>query len=147
MKIRQATVEDLDVVTALFEAYREFYRRAPDSQAAREFLGSRLQEKDSVIFLAMDGPKAIGFAQLYPSFSSLWMRRIWVLNDLFVSPEARGRAVGREIVLECQKFAKGTGAKGLTLKTATDNLKAQKLYESLGWLRETDFCSYDLNLD
>src|SRR5581483_8937251 len=98
-KVIQAGVEDVGRLAPLFDAYRQFYRQPPDLDGAREFLTERLTRKESVVFLAVaEGarePAALGFVQLYPSFSSVKMRRIWVLNDLFVAREARRHGVAR----------------------------------------------------
>ena len=144
MLLRRATVADLDAVAPLFDAYRQFYGQRPDPAAARAFLGERLARDESVIFLAVaeDG-EALGFTQLYPSFSSVSVRRLWVLNDLFVRPGGRRGGVGRRLLERAREFAIETGAKGLTLSTAVDNAAAQALYESCGW-REDEFKHYVL---
>ena len=99
-----------------------------------------------MLFLALDGESGIGFTQLYKSFSSVSMGRLWVLNDLFVAPEARRRGVAVVLMEHAREFAAATGALGLELATATDNLTAQRLYEKLGWKRDDDFYHYALDL-
>jgi GNAT superfamily N-acetyltransferase len=145
MQIIQAVPEHLDVLVLLFDGYRQFYRQASDLEGAREFLSQRLERGESVIFLALsDSAEGLGFTQLYPSFSSVSMRRLWILNDLFVAPTARKLGVGQALLERARAFARETQAKGLTLQTAVDNLPAQALYESLGWQRETEFYTYNL---
>lgn len=93
MIVRQATVDDLDAIVPLFDAYRQFYKFPPDLALARSFLSERFQHNQPVIFLALDADgSALGFAQLYPSFSSGLAKRIFILNDLFVAPEGRRKA-------------------------------------------------------
>lgn len=146
MHLRQARVSDAATIAPLFDQYRQFYGRASDLAGARRFLEERLEKHESVVLVAAEDSGAfVGFAQLYPTFSSLSMRPLWVLNDLFVAPAGRGRGAGKRLVEACQDFAREAGARGLTLKTAVTNAAAQRLYESLGWARETDFYSYDLN--
>ncbi len=94
----------------------------------------------------MDGKMAVGFIQLYPSFDSVTMRRVWILYDLFVAPAARKHGVARMLMEHARKFAIKTKAKGLILETAVANHPAQKLYEQLGWKRDTAFHRYFLNL-
>lgn len=146
--IRQATVGDLDLIVPMFDAYRQFYKQPPDLDLAREFLLERFQHNQSVIFLAMDlnGSSALGFTQLYPSFSSGLARRIFILNDLFVVPAARRRKVGHLLLQAAAEFGRSVGAARLTLSTALDNAPAQALYESSGWRRDTVFCTYALPL-
>lgn len=88
----RATLGAVDRVVPLFDAYRQFYRLSLDLDGARRFLSRRLMQSDSTIFLAEQAGIAVGFVQLYPSFTSLSIRPWWVLNDLYVIPESRGRA-------------------------------------------------------
>jgi GNAT superfamily N-acetyltransferase len=146
MDIRAASADDLDILTPLFDGYRQFYGFASDLTGARAFLNDRFDRHESTIFLAFDCDRAVGFTQLYPSFSSGRMARIYVLNDLFVMPEARGGGAGRALIAAAQAFGKANGAARLTLSTVTDNLTAQSLYEACGWERETDYYTYNLAL-
>ena len=133
---------DIDLVAPLFDSYRQFYDEPADAELAAAFIRDRLQAKESVILLAeTDGEgtrEALGFVQLYPSFSSVAACRIWVLNDLFVAPKARGRGVGRALMEAAREHAIRTGAKRLTLETTTENRAAWSLYEDLGYVRQKD---------
>jgi ribosomal protein S18 acetylase RimI-like enzyme len=143
----RATLDDLDALTPLFDAYRVFYGRPSDRGLARAFLQARLQRDESVIFIARDATcEALGFTQLYPSFSSVSAQRIWVLNDLFVTAVARHRGVARALMECARAFALQTGALRLVLETAEDNRPAQALYESLGYVRESGTRHYSLAL-
>lgn len=143
----RATLDDLDALTALFDAYRVFYGRTSDRATARAFLQERLRHNESVIFIARDANGgALGFTQLYPAFSSVSAHRIWILNDLFVAPEARHRGVARQLMDRARAFALETGARRLVLETAEDNHPAQTLYESLGYARETGTRHYSLEV-
>jgi GNAT superfamily N-acetyltransferase len=144
--VRQATIFDLDLIVPLFDAYRQFYRRPSDPDLARRFLLERFQHHESIIFLAMSGDAAVGFTQLFPSFSVLSAARIFILNDLFVSPEARRRGVASLLLEEAARYARSVGAVRLTLSTEVTNETAQALYEREGWKRQTEFYSYDLTL-
>lgn len=144
----RATPADLDALAELFNAYRVFYRQASDRPAAHAFLQERLQRDESVIFIARDttSGEALGFTQLYPSFSSVSARRVWVLNDLFVAAEARQRGVAHALMAKARAFAIETGGLRLVLETAEDNAPAQALYESLGYVRESGTRHYALEL-
>lgn len=130
----------------LFDAYRQFYKQPSDLAGAREFLRERLKRNESVIFLAMQGENAVGFVQLYPSFSSDAMQRLWILNDLFVAPEARRSGAAKLLMERARQWAVETKAKGLVLETAVDNVAAQRLYEKLGWKRDDLFYHYYLDV-
>jgi GNAT superfamily N-acetyltransferase len=142
MKIIQTTISSLDQLVPLFNSYRIFYKQASNPEAARNFLTERLQKKDSVIFLALDNSgQGLGFTQLYPSYSSVSMQRTYILNDFFVAAEARGKGVGEALMNRAKDFAIVKGSKGLTLETDHDN-PAQKLYERLGWKKDTEVFHY-----
>jgi ribosomal protein S18 acetylase RimI-like enzyme len=145
--IRRAELLDASAIAVLFDLYRQFYKQAPDLPLALSFIEERLSRNESVIFIAEnEHGKSIGFTQLYPSFSSVSARRTWILNDLFVLPEARRRRVGYALLNAAKSHAIETGAKRLSLSTAHDN-PAQQLYESFGYVRNNAFYQYDLALD
>lgn len=148
MPIRRATRADLDLVAPLFDSYRQFYRRAPDPALARGFIAERLEREDSMIYLAEQEGQALGFMQLYPLFSSTAATpgRLWLLNDLFVRPEGRGQGVGHALLAEARALGVRSGAVGLFLQTARDNLGARRLYESLGYQLDEQFVVYELEL-
>ncbi len=147
LDIRQATIHDLDTIAPLFNAYREFYRQPADIGRARAFLAERFAHHESVIFLGLDEKgRATGFTQLYPLFSSVRANRKYLLNDLYVVPAARRSGVARRLIAAATDFARANGASSLSLSTATDNLPAQRLYESLGWQRDSGFFEYNLGL-
>lgn len=141
--VRQATIHDLDLVAPLFDAYRVFYGQATDLERATRFLRERFQQHDSVVIFALnaDGEGA-GFVQLYPMYSSVRTSRSYLLNDLFVAPNARRRGVAAALMHEAMDFARAVGAGGMTLATAHTNTPAQHLYESLGWRRDEQFREY-----
>jgi GNAT superfamily N-acetyltransferase len=147
--IRIVRVErrDLEDVIPLFDEYREFYEAGSDHAAARAFLTERIERDESVIFLAYAGPhEPVGFTQLYPSFSSVSLKRLWILNDLFVRSDVRRAGVGRALLERAREHAVETQAKGLILTTAVTNKPAQTLYESCGWQRDDEFMHYQLFL-
>jgi ribosomal protein S18 acetylase RimI-like enzyme len=145
--VRQATIFDLELIVPLLDAYRQFYRRPSDPGLARRFLVERFQNHESIIFVAVnEAGSAVGFTQLFPSFSVLAAARIFILNDLFVSPEARRNRVGSMLLEAAARFGREVGAVRLTLSTEVTNHTAQALYEREGWRRQTEFYFYDLAL-
>ena len=145
-QVIQVTAEHVELVAPLFDAYRQFYEQSPDLEGARRFLAERLDRGESVIFAVVEDRKALGFTLLYPSFSSVSMKPIWVLNDLFVGEEARRRGVGAALLRAARVHALRTGDARLTLSTALNNTKAQALYEQDGWRRDTAFLHYEYEL-
>jgi ribosomal protein S18 acetylase RimI-like enzyme len=146
-QVRPASVHDLDVLVPLFDSYRQFYKQASDLALARTFLGERFAQYESLILLACNAQqRGLGFTQLYPLFSSVRTARTYLLNDLFVAPDARRHGVAKALMLASAEHARALGAAGLSLTTALDNKPAQALYESLGWQRDRQFCEYGLAL-
>jgi GNAT superfamily N-acetyltransferase len=140
IQVKQATINDLNVIAPLFNAYRMFYQQTSDLNVARNFLSERLQKQESVIFFATnEDAEGLGFVQLYPSFSSVSAKRLWILNDLFVAEPARRGGVARRLMQRARDYAITTNAKGLFLETAHDNFHGQSLYESLGYQRNSEF--------
>ncbi|MES2889436.1 MAG: GNAT family N-acetyltransferase [Pseudomonadota bacterium] len=147
LSVRRAVPSDVPGLAVLFDQYRQFYGRPTDLSAARDFLLQRLQSNESVVFLACgDEPAPVGFTQLYPSFSSVSLARVWVLNDLFVASSGRKQGVGARLLAAAADFARAEGAVRLTLSTALDNRDAQRLYEAAGWQRDSQFRVYHLPL-
>ncbi|MDV7767128.1 GNAT family N-acetyltransferase [Peribacillus sp. SIMBA_075] len=139
MSIQKATILELESLTELFDLYRVFYEQTSDPDRAREFLRERLTNGESVVFMAFEEGNPVGFVQLYPSFSSVSMVRSWVLNDLYVKESARKKGFGEELLKGAITFARETGAKGVLLETGKDNVNAQKLYEKIGFVRESNY--------
>lgn len=141
--IRLAAATDLTALATLFDAYRQFYEQAPDIALAKSFIAERLNQQDSVIFVAENNAQQlIGFCQIYPSFCSVMAAKIGVLYDLFVDSNARKTGAGRALMLAAHEYAKKNGMQRLDLTTAKNNLNAQALYESLGWVRDEVFYTY-----
>lgn len=138
----RAQLDDLDALVPLFDGYRQFYEQPSDLAGARAFLADRIKRGESVIFVAVADGAIVGFTQLYPLFSSVSMKRLWLLNDLFVAPDARKTGAGRALLGRAERWAQETGAKGLTLTTAMTNKAAQRLYESVGWKKDEEFFHY-----
>ena len=137
MTIIQASTEQLDHLVPLFDGYRIFYRQDSNTQRARDFLSERLTKQDAIIYIAYIEDKAVGFTQLFPSFSSVSMQPLYVLNDLFVDENYRKQKIGVALLNKAKQLCREQNYKGLALQTETTN-PAQHLYESLGWKKDTD---------
>jgi GNAT superfamily N-acetyltransferase len=139
LTVRQAVPADLDAVSALFDQYRQFQGRPADLPACRAFLHARFEHGQSVIFLGEVQGRAAGFAQLYPSFSSTALARVFILNDLFVTPAARRSGLASALLAAVESHAQAFGACRLSLNVARDNLPAQRLYQARGWVQDGEF--------
>jgi ribosomal protein S18 acetylase RimI-like enzyme len=147
MEIFLANIEHLQDVSELFNQYRVFYKQSSDIEAAKAFLRERFQKHDSIIFVARDNGLIVGFTQLYPSFSSVSMKRAWILNDLFVDEAFRKKRVAKSLMDAAENFARETESVHIVLSTQISNMAAQSLYESLGYIKDKDFCHYALQLE
>jgi GNAT superfamily N-acetyltransferase len=142
ISVRQAVAADLAALAGLFDSYRQFQGKPSDLGAGADFLRDRLDHGESVLFIAIDGTEPAGFAQLYPSFSSVSLARVFVLNDLFVLPARRKRGVASSLLAAAQSYAWAMGAARLSLNVARDNQAAQAVYDRKGWVRDAEFFMY-----
>ncbi|MFV0211624.1 GNAT family N-acetyltransferase [Empedobacter falsenii] len=141
---KQASINNLEEIVPLFDAYRQFYGKKSDVKAAEEFLEARIVNDESVIFLAYNkDEKAVGFVQLYPLFSSTRMKRFWMLNDLFVSPEFRGQGFSRELIDQAKKLCRKADACAMLLETSVKNEIGNSLYPSAGFILRDDANFYE----
>jgi GNAT superfamily N-acetyltransferase len=145
-QVDRADVSDVDALHELFMGYLAFYERDVDPESARVFLRERIQNGQSVVFVAWLDGRAVGFVQLYPAFASLSLKRNWILNDLFVAESARGSGVATALMTAARQLASETGACEVFLQTARTNASAQALYEKLGYVRDDAFLVYTLDV-
>ncbi|MGY2895803.1 N-acetyltransferase family protein [Deinococcus sp. UYEF24] len=146
-RVRRAIAADLPLVAPLFDAYRVFCKQPSDLAGAHAFLTERLRLNESVILLAeLEDGVAAGFTQLYPAFTSVGIRRLWYLNDMYVAPQARRRGVSTALLEAARQHGLETGAARLVLTTELDNLAAQATYEAHGWKRDERYYTYELPL-
>lgn len=145
MEIIRANLEHLKEVSMLFDKYRVFYKQPSDIEAATKFIQKHFIENSSTIFLACNRGDMVGFTQLYPSFSSVSMKQIWILNDLFVEEAYRRKGVAKLLISAAEEFASKTGAIRIVLATQISNTAAQSLYELRGYSKDKDFYHYALS--
>ena len=135
-KIIRPSFEHIPQIAVLLDEYRIFYNQVSDIESATRFLEDRLSRNESIIFLAYENEKAVGFTQLYTSYSSVSLQPIFILNDLYVQKNHRGSGIGEALLNKAKEFCREMRYKGLALETAIDN-PAQGLYEKLGWKKDT----------
>ncbi|MBE2211397.1 MAG: GNAT family N-acetyltransferase [Xanthomonadaceae bacterium] len=144
--VRQAELDDVDALVPLFDAYRQFYDQPSDMTRARNWLRARIGANESVVLLVERDGQALGFAQLYPMYSSVQTARIWVLNDLYVVPEERRLGAATALLKAAIEYARDDGARRLQLETGRRNLAARALYQAAGWQEDdTQWYSVPLN--
>jgi ribosomal protein S18 acetylase RimI-like enzyme len=145
--VRRATLDDIELLLPLVRGYREFYEQQHDASRERAFIEDQLKNGTSIVFLAFDeAGSAIGFTQLFPTFSTVHLSPAFVLEDIFVAPDARRTGIATKLLEAAVRFACQSDASGMFLETAMDNTTAQRVYERNGWTREARFFKYNAPL-
>jgi ribosomal protein S18 acetylase RimI-like enzyme len=151
IQIVRATQAHVPGVARLFDLYRQFYQCEPDLELAADFIGSRMGNDESAIFVALtkvgnEAGNGAGFVQMYPSFCSVEAVKIQILYDLYVDEDFRKQGLGRKLMERATRYARESGAARLDLLTAKDNFPGQALYESLGYAKTNeDFFAFSLD--
>lgn len=96
--ITEASLADVKPLAKLFDAYRRFYHRSADLDAAQEFVEQRVANGPTRFFVARNRSDLAGFVHLLPSFDTLAMKPSWILEDLYVEPEFRNAGVGAALL-------------------------------------------------
>ena len=146
VSIIKAGLAELDTIADLFDQYRQFYELPTDITLARSYLKDRLEAGETQIFAASVNDTLVGFTQVYTTYCSLAAQKIFILYDLFVAPVARRTGAGEALMERVRLAATEQGISRIDLQTATDNTQAQTLYEKLGYVRETEFYTYSLEI-
>jgi ribosomal protein S18 acetylase RimI-like enzyme len=153
MQIKRILLSEHNLVIALFNNYRVFYKQEPDLALAETYIKARLQNNESIIFVALadvDGVQVpTGFTQLYPRLSSVRATKNWLLNDLYVDEAFRKQGIGEALIKKAMEFARNDGATYIKLETAIDNYTAQSLYEAIGFIKQApggSFFTYQAQL-
>jgi GNAT superfamily N-acetyltransferase len=137
--VRQAVLDDIDAVSTLLDEFRQFQGKEPNLSACRDFLKDRMNHGDSVVFLASLGPRPVGIAKLYPSYSTTALARVFILNDLYVNSAGRRAGTASALLSAVEAYAWSFGACRVSLNVAQVNSTAQKLYLARGWSQDQEF--------
>jgi len=145
--IIEAKSKHIEQVGEIFDLYRQFYKYESNLIESTNYIKDRIKNNESIIFIAInDANKAIGFVQLYETFGSLDLGKIIILYDLYVKEDHRKNNIGRQLMIKSHEYAKKINAKRIQLSTAIDNYIGQSLYESLGYVKDDDFYTYDFEI-
>ncbi|MFJ5758824.1 GNAT family N-acetyltransferase [Neobacillus sp. NPDC093182] len=142
LTIRQAAIQDLSKIVPIFDSYREYFKQQKDPVMVEQFLFEKFEHMESVIFIAQHEDEVVGFAQLYPVFSSLTLQRVWLLNDFFIAEEFRGSGVGTQLFAKVKEFTLLTKSKGIELSVEHTNKKAWAFWEKQGFKLDEEFRYY-----
>jgi GNAT superfamily N-acetyltransferase len=144
-RIEPVTQRQFEALLPMIAAYQGFYEVDDiDEGRNRAFFRRFLAPGDDGLLLgAWDGEELVGYACLYWHFTSLVPAETVLMNDLYVTEQARGRGVGRALIEASAAVARERGAHHLEWATAPDNHTAQRLYDSTGAERST-WIEYEL---
>ena len=145
--IIEAKSKHIEQVGEIFDLYRQFYKYESNLIKSTNYIKDRITNNESIIFIAInDANESIGFVQLYETFGSLDLGKIIILYDLYVKKNHRKNNIGKQLMIKSHEYAKKIKAKRIQLSTAIDNFIGQSLYESLGYVKDIDFYTYDFEI-
>jgi len=146
LKIIRANKNHIESVSILFDFYRQFYKYKKDLKNSKNFIHKRIINNESIIFIGIKNKKVLAFVQLYETFDSLNLNKKLVLYDLYVDEKYRKLGIGRKLMNKSKDFAINNNFARIELSTSINNYDAQKLYESLDYIRDKEYYSYDLEI-
>ena len=146
MRIISASLEHLDHLTPMFIRYRELYGAMPQAEASKDFLAERLNKQEAIILLAFEEDPLPGFCLVNPSFSSVSLRPMWIINDMYVAEDARRKHIAQQLLKALAEQARSNDAVRLRVSIHASNEIAQRLYESAEFAEDQNFRNYILPL-
>ena len=146
IEIEHVGEEDLPELLPLMRGYCDFYEVTPSDDQLLALSRALIADpgRDGVQLLARNGGEAVGFATIYWSWATTIAARIGVMNDLFVTPAARGTGAAEQLIHACLNECRKQGAAELTWQTAPDNERAQRVYDRVGATR-SQWVDYSLS--
>ena len=146
LKIIRANKNHIEGVSVLFDLYRQFYKYQKDLNNSKNYIYKRIVNNESIIYICTKNEKIIAFVQLYETFDSLNLNKKLVLYDLYVLEKYRKLGIGRKLMNKSKDFALNNNFSRIELSTSMDNYNAQKLYESLDYIRDKEYYDYGLDI-
>ena len=132
--IESVDENNLEDLLPLIRAYQEFYKiDAINDDCNRKFFSQfgKDSELGCQFLYRDDSGTAVGFATIYFSFVSSIPAKVGIMNDLYTIPKCRSKGIGRSLINHCLQYAVSRGSRRIQWITATDNVQAQRLYDSV----------------
>ncbi len=132
--IRRAIEPDLDLIIGFIHALAAYERLADEVRLDRDVLATHLfgSAPKAEVLIAERAGLAVGFALFFHNFSTFEGRPGLYLEDLFVSPEARGSGAGKALLAALAGLALERGCARLEWSVLDWNTPAIDFYRSLG---------------
>lgn len=150
MEIIKATISEIDNLSPVFHEYRGISisrEEVTSIEDSKTWLHDRIQNGQAVFFNVVDEGQIVGFSTLYQGFSSISLKKYWILNDLYVIPSYRNRGCAKLLISYILKYAVTSGSKGVELETSYSNKHAQTLYENFGFKENKLYKNYFWSVD
>jgi GNAT superfamily N-acetyltransferase len=147
LEVAPISDSDFEELQPLIAAYQRFYEVEEIDEARNRAFFRRFlaPSEDGLLLGARRQDRLVGYACLYWHFSSLEAVESVLMNDLYVSEQARGEGVGRALIEATAEVARERGVPFVEWSTAPDNHTAQRLYDSTGAER-SEWYSYELRV-
>ena len=146
LKINRANKSHIEGVSILFDLYRQFYKYKKDLKNSKNYINKMIENNESIIFIGTENENIVAFVQLYETFDSLNLNKKLVLYDLYVLERYRKLGIGRKLMDKSKDFAINNNFPRIELSTSINNYNAQKLYESLDYIRDKEYYDYGLDV-
>lgn len=144
MEIRIAKIQDLSIIASQFDSYRQEYEKPSDLNACYTFLEDRFVNNEFVMIIAVKENNCIGFIQIYPTFSSISLKKLWVLTDLYVTPSHRKMGIAKQLIHKSKELAQDPDSVGIVIESRISSQSAQRLYDAVGFKKDGEHLYYYL---
>lgn len=133
--IEKALISDIpalsELLSFLFAQEVEF---SPNTEAQIKGLSTIINNLElGTILVYREGSEIMGMVNLLFTISTALGERVAILEDMVVSPKARGSGIGSELLSHAISFARTYGCKRITLLTDSGNQGAQRFYAKHGF--------------
>lgn len=146
MNIKLLEINEIDAIVEPFDSYRQRYKQPSEPERIREYLKQQISNDSCKMFVAYENEQPLGFALLYPSFSSIGLAPIWYLNDFYVFAGESKSEIAKTLLDAAKTLCKDTGAIRIEVTTRKENHKLHNLYKNFGFEKDYKYDYYFLRV-
>jgi GNAT superfamily N-acetyltransferase len=145
IEIRNAEAGDLETWLVLWKGYCDFYRVTIAEDITLSTWARVLDPMTALTCrMALSDGTLVGFAQHHTHLTTWDKRPTCYLEDLFVSPDARGLGVARALMDDLVALGRAKDWASVYWITAEGNTTARKLYDS--YVGRDEFVRYSIGM-